>query len=290
MEIIDTNKLKFQRNMYSLYASTISPQLVIILINSSSSMIYYIKGKQKIQLASKYINQLIYNIIHCNFDGEKPRNSYHFKIISYSDIPSLIIYGNLPNLYESPIRVEKIKKKISDGVGYLIEIDFLKPIWIDIKANKNSKNNIPLAINFSNYLIRKWRSDNNLSEEQFLSKSLAPIILNITDNIFLSEENYFETKISLENLFSIHFPDGDSLFYNFIISSNNEFFDFPKLIKDPLDTYSLLNLTSLIPSNHKNILFRITQDDELLEENLIGLTSDFYKITNLVSVTGSNSL
>ena len=81
--------------------------------------------------ASRAINRIIHTIIEKNFDGKKPKNRSFISLIGYNHLVKNIKSGYLDDFDKNPLRLETVKKKISDDAGGLITIDETMPIWVE---------------------------------------------------------------------------------------------------------------------------------------------------------------
>ena len=115
--------------------SSATPGLLVILIDQSGSMLLPWKALTRKKLAQLLRQKLsiesIDTIIQKNFDGKAPKNRCFISVIGYNHKVKDLIAGYLKDLDENPIRVDKVKQKISDGAGGILEIDKSMPIWVE---------------------------------------------------------------------------------------------------------------------------------------------------------------
>ena len=115
--------------------SSATPGLLVILIDQSGSMLLPMKSpnekETRTTFATKAVNRVIDTIIQKNFDGKAPKNRCFISVIGYNHKVKDLIAGYLKDLDENPIRVDKVKQKISDGAGGILEIDKSMPIWVE---------------------------------------------------------------------------------------------------------------------------------------------------------------
>ncbi len=107
--------------------SSATPGLLVILIDQSGSMLLPMESpnekETRTTFATKAVNRVIDTIIQKNFDGKAPKNRCFISVIGYNHKVKDLIAGYLKDLDENPIRVDKVKQKISDGAGGILEID-----------------------------------------------------------------------------------------------------------------------------------------------------------------------
>lgn len=245
------NNKNDKNNLYSIRCSTSPPQLVIILVSTSLITDSPVEDNRKVETASSHINKILNTVICKNFDGEFPKNRYYFYVISYGKDVKIELNGFLRELDEHPLRIEVRKKIIDDGAGGKIAIDFQYPVWVDLSLDRGNNNTLYKAIKMSSNIITQWKESAIFYFDEYIcSKSLAPIVLNITYENLLSDDDYEKVDKILQGLKSIDFPDGNPLFYNLLISNDITFRNFP-LAENGLFNNSLLNLSSIIPYNHQ---------------------------------------
>jgi hypothetical protein len=108
--------------------SSATPGYIIFLVDQSGSMGEdYTGGKNKAEFTALVINRTINDLIFTNSAGDKIKDRVFISIIGYGgqggnsvdDIRS----DYLSAFADSPLRTEKVKKKVSDGAGGLVEIE-----------------------------------------------------------------------------------------------------------------------------------------------------------------------
>ena len=155
--------------------SSATPGLLIFLIDQSGSMtLSYEGGETRSQFASKALNRMIDNIIQTNFNGDAPKNRCYISVIGYNHIVKPICNGYLKELDESPLRLEEVTKKISDGAGGIIDIKVKMPIWVE-PIIEDGATNMKGAFEMAEEVVTKWISD--------FPDRPAPVIVNISDGI-----------------------------------------------------------------------------------------------------------
>ena len=196
--------------------STATPGYIIFLVDQSGSMAEdYTGGNNKAEFTALVINRTINEIILANADGAKTKDRVFISIIGYGggggntvdDIRSeyLSVFEN------SPLRREKVKKKISDGAGGLVEIEEQMNISIEPKCPRNGLTPMAEAFDFAKQLIDGWINKK--------TENPAPIIINITDGMpytgggSLADET--QKTISVANtIMNINTVDGNPIIFN----------------------------------------------------------------------------
>lgn len=191
--------------------SSATPGLLIILIDQSGSMLYnYTGNESRTEFASKAINRVINEIIQKNFNGDKPKNRCFISVIGYNHNVKDVCSGYLTDLYKSPIRIEKIKKKQLDGAGGLIEVEENMPIWVE-PIQQDGATNMKGAFMMAKELVEKWMQDK--------PENPAPVIINISDGIPYYDGKdvhvcMTETVQVAQEIMSMSCKDGNVLIFN----------------------------------------------------------------------------
>ena len=205
-EIEDILFKKGKKMAYLEKMSSANPGCIIIMIDQSGSMAdpYGNSGEKKKDLAALAVNRVIYEIAEASSDGEGIKDRCFIGVIGYgvkSTGVDLILGDMISNIAENPLRVEKIKKKISDGAGGLIEIDEDFPIWVEPKADWGTP--MDSAFKRASQLTQEWCKEH--------PDSFPPLVINITDG----EPNDIDgAKREAENLVSLSNNDGNVLLLN----------------------------------------------------------------------------
>lgn len=155
--------------------SSATPGLLIILVDQSGSMMKQYDGEDsRTQFAAKAVNRVINTIIQKNFDGKQPKNRCFIKVIGYDAEVKKLASGFLQKLEASPLRVEEVTKKVSDGAGGLVEIKAKMPIWIE-PIDKDRWTNMTDAFKMAKDTVEAWMTDK--------PGNPAPVIINISDGV-----------------------------------------------------------------------------------------------------------
>ena len=205
--------------MFKRGLSTSYPAYIIIIVDQSLSMNnIYCDGKTKAEFATNYINQFISELILANNVGDRIADRIFITLLGCSnglikDLGSEYLSG----FYETPLRREKVKKKISNGAGGLVEIEVEKSIYLE----PNAKGNECLfeAFDFARQLIDGW-----LNKKKYPSV----MILNIYGGVSLPKK--WEEITSCINYIKTKQLDGETPhIFNIILDKNNVDYEFPSL-------------------------------------------------------------
>jgi hypothetical protein len=135
-------------NFLSFY-NTHKPGLIFLLVDQTNY-------KESVSSISKEVNNFIMNLILCNVvSGGEIKDRCYIKLISYKDEKYEIKEGWLSFFADKPNRIEKVKQKLPDDKGDLVEIETEKPIWIEDKL----KGSYPRNIDFIENHVKEWHSN-----------------------------------------------------------------------------------------------------------------------------------
>ena len=153
--------------------SSATPGLLVIQIDQSGSMLTaFAEGKTRSEFASLATNRLINDLIQRNYDGKAPKDRCYVVVIGYGDDARILTSGYLSELEASPLRIDEVKKKISDGAGGLVETAVKMPLWVD-PTTSDELTNMPAAMRMTKEIIQNWVKDHH--------DTPAPVVVNITD-------------------------------------------------------------------------------------------------------------
>lgn len=203
----------------------------------------------RLEVSVNMINRSIDTIISWYFDGITPRNAFYICVIGYNNNVKELCSGWLKDLDANILRYENLKKKISDGVGGIIEVDVHQPVWVE-PDNAGNDANMFGAFLYAKELVKKWISDN--------PQYPAPVIINISDG-----SPYYDGKDSLEcmkettdlakEIMSLSNEDGNVLIYNVQVGSildNTELFPHDRNKLKQEETRFLFDITSEVPESY----------------------------------------
>ncbi|GIV44074.1 MAG: hypothetical protein KatS3mg035_1197 [Bacteroidia bacterium] len=232
--------------------SSSTPGYLIFLIDQSGSMTEsYSEGKSKAEFTALVINRTINEIINTNLAGDKVKNRVFISLIGYGgkggnsveDIRS----DYLSEFANNPLRIEKIKKKVSDGAGGLIDIEEDLPVFIEPVAIGSTP--MGEAFNMAKKLIEAWKNKN--------PNNPAPIIINISDGMpyegnFNNQEPEKSIRVAKE-IMSINTNDGPPLIFNVHIGNSGKEVMFAADINELHEEQAkfLFEISSVIPDSYK---------------------------------------
>ena len=231
--------------------SSATPGLLIILLDQSGSMMDSYEGTTRTKFASLVVNKVIDNIIQKNFDGDEPKNRCFISVIGYDNNVKELCSGWLKDLAASPLRNEKLKKKIPDGAGGILEIDDELPVWVE-PIERNGATNMLGAFQLAKDLVEKWVLDPEHTDWP------APVIINISDGV-----PYYDGKdphdcmretVALANeIKALSNNDGNVLIFNAQIDKSNGTVVFPseKTAVSQEEAQFLYDITSEVPASYK---------------------------------------
>lgn len=195
--------------------SSANPGYIIFLIDQSGSMgENYTGGKNKSEFTSLVINRTINDLIFTNSAGDKIKDRVFISLIGYGgkggnsvdDIRS----DYLSAFADSPLRIEKIKKKVSDGAGGLVEIDEEMAIYVEPTSPQNGLTPMAEALDFAKQLIEGWIAKK--------PENPAPVIINVSDGMPYTGNNPLDdiekTKSTANAIMNINTGDGNPLIFN----------------------------------------------------------------------------
>ncbi len=118
---------------------TSNPGCIIILVDQSYSMSEaFTEGSTKAERATQAVNRVIEEIVLACRSGETIRERCHVSVIGYGAQVHCVIDGMISEITSSLIRIKKVKKRIPDGAGGVLETDVETPIWLEPEANNGT--------------------------------------------------------------------------------------------------------------------------------------------------------
>lgn len=271
--------------------SSATPGYIIFLVDQSGSMANsYAEGKTRAEFTALVINRTINELINTNLAGEKVKDRVFISIIGYGGSSNLAVddirSDYLSSFADSPLRIENIKKKVSDGAGGLIEIDEQMPIFIEPIANGLTP--MSDALSFAKELIEAWL--------QKKPDNPAPIIINISDGLpytGTSVDDAMNKAISVsKEIMAINSADGNPLIFNSHIGDGEAPCGFEESKSELSDDQAkfLFEISSKVPESYKQAA--IKQDFKVKAESR-GFVSNaepesFIKFINFGSSGGSD--
>jgi hypothetical protein len=213
-------------NNYSRQWSTATPGYLIFLIDQSSSMgNEWSEGKTFSQFTAEVVNKTINELIATNAAGETVKDRVFISLIGYGGNSTVkdIRSDYLSTYAESPLRVEKTVKKVSDGEGSYFDMIIETPIFLE--AESNGVTPMSKAFEVAEQLIESWVQKKN--------DNPVPVVINVTDGrpetgkVELNEEEVLRTITTANSIFGIETLDGNPLIFNVHISKKQQEIQFP---------------------------------------------------------------
>jgi len=240
------------KNSNSKQWSSATPGYIIFLIDQSGSMQETcIENKNKAEFTALVINRTINELIFTNMDGDNVKDRVFISLIGYGgkggnsvdDIRS----DYISSFADQPIRIDYLKKKVSDGAGGLVEIDDEMPIFIEPVSNGLTPMGDAFA--FAKLLIEGWL--------QKKPENPAPVIINVSDGLPFGgalEDQKSKSLYVAGEIMTINTNDGNPLIFNIHIGNGNTkeyaFIDNENEITDDQSKF-LFKISSKIPEAYK---------------------------------------
>jgi hypothetical protein len=142
------------------------PGLIVILVDQTSSTACTAINQQITiaELITQSVNSFLMNLILSNLGSHGTIKDRAFiSIIGYGGIgvnsAEIIRSDSLSEFADSPLRIEKVKKKVNDSEGSLVEIEEEMSIWLEEKSFGTSPENC----NFMAKQLNLWHIDKDIN-------------------------------------------------------------------------------------------------------------------------------
>jgi hypothetical protein len=206
---------------YNQEISRANPGYIVILLDRSFSMCYpYNNGGTKAQECATAVNRVLRETVLACTDGDEIKNSCDISVLGYGTLDNAAVNAfsgvlaakptvTIQDLTENCLRVETIKRKVSDGAGGLVEIEEQFPVWIESAAVGETP--MTEAFQMAGELVGNWIQEH--------PNSFPPVIINITDG----EANSLPTaRSAAQVLTQLKTEDGNALLLNAHIAGGME--------------------------------------------------------------------
>ncbi len=245
--------------------SSATPGYLIFLVDQSGSMAQpFTSGQTKASYTALVINRTINDLIFANSAGDKIKDRVFVSIIGYGgsggnsvdDIRS----DYLSEYAENPKRLEKLKKKVPDGAGGLVEIEEELPVFVEPVANGLTP--MGEALKFAKELIEAWMSKK--------PDNPAPVIINISDGLPYEGGTSAEPSKTIsigQEIMQLTTSDGSPLIFNVHIGdgAKEAGFEENEAQLDTEEAKLLFQISSRVPDTYKDAAKK--HDFKILEES-----------------------
>lgn len=203
--------------MFSNNISSNTPVLIIIILDQSSRMAEPFKGNlTKDEYQCKLVNNFINDLIFGNSAGDKIKDRFYISIVRHNNNKaSEISSGNLSTYADTPLRIEKVQKKVSDGIGGLVEIEQEVAIYIEKLAS--GEENLLDALNLSKELALEWFNER---------KYCSTLIVNISGGF---ASNWKEITLVVNEIKKVGEAEDSPFIFNLLLDANIKELQFPDL-------------------------------------------------------------
>lgn len=201
------------------YASRITraaPGCFLFVIDQSSSMADPLEpGKSRADVVATIMNKLLSELIAECSKEEGVRHYFDVGVIGYGmqgpqnslGAPlAASILNPISMLAEHPTRMEMRKRKMSDGVGGLVEVETQFSVWFDPIANGGTP--MAEALTLAAETLLDWCEAH--------PSSFPPVVMHLTDG----EPNTNPEEVA-QQLRQISTDDGQTIFMNIHVSGGN---------------------------------------------------------------------
>ena len=229
--------------------SSATPGYIIFLVDQSGSMKgNYQEGKSKAEFTALVINRTINDLVFTNSAGDKIKDRVFVSIIGYGgsggnsvdDIRS----DYLSAFADQPLRIDTMKRKVSDGAGGLVEINEEMAVYLDPKSPDNGLTPMGEAFEFTKQLIEGWVTKK--------PENPAPVVINISDGLPYTGGNQADAENKAVQVASeimhISTKDGNPIIFNVHVG------------QPPFKECGFEENETQIPEDEAKFLFRISSN------------------------------
>ena len=232
--------------------SSAYPGYIIFLVDQSGSMNEpYSDGRTKAEFTALIINDIIKDLIFSNMNGNDVKDRVFISVIGYGGSGTLAVDDirseYLSHFANHPLRTDRVKKKVSDGAGGLVEVDVTMPVFIDPVANGLTP--MSDAFSFAKELINGWMNK--------MPENPAPIIINISDGLpYAGNRGFSEKQATIDvckEIMNIQTSDGSPIIFNSHIGDGEEMYQFIEKeheIVDDEQALFLFSVSSNVPESY----------------------------------------
>jgi hypothetical protein len=205
--------------MFKHYISSVTPVFIIIILDQSSRMNEPFKEcLTKVQYQCKLVNEFVNDLIFSNSAGEKIKDRFYITIIGQNNNQATEIRsGYLSAFADTPLQIQKVNRKVSDGIGGLVEIEEEMAIYIEALASGEA--NQLDAFTLSKELAFGW-----FNERGYCST----LIVNISGGF---PSNWEEVTLVVNEIKKVGKSEDSPFIFNLLLDTNIKELQFPNLEK-----------------------------------------------------------
>jgi hypothetical protein len=242
---------------YIAEISRANPSCFLFTVDQSGSMQDPFAGEQKRAKAAEVadaINRLLQNLSIKCAKSEGIRDYYYVGVIGYGGKGVRPAFTGklgtrdlvpISEIADNPARIEQRTKKVSDGVGGIIESTVKFPVWFDAVADGGTP--MCQALTKATSIVVDWLGKH--------PNCFPPIVINISDGE-PTDGDPLQTAYDLMNLSS---SDGNVLLFNLhISSSHHKPIEYPDVDSDLPDAHArmLFNMSSALPEYIRDMVHK----------------------------------
>lgn len=254
--------------------SSAHPGLIVYVLDQSGSMSeYYPEGGTKANFVHRVINRLINETVNANADGETVKKRVFISLLSCGGNVTEIRTDGIDAFANSPLRIESVMQKVSDGNGGLVEVSVQNPIYFEPEANGLT----PLAatLGVAKPIVSGFMEQN--------PDSPAPIVIIVSDGMPRSKgvDDAVEEANAIalaQEIMALTCADGHPLIFNCHIGNGSNKCEFPSSEDELNDEQSkfLYKISSVVPASYREAARKLELD---LSEGSRGMVSNADPVT-----------
>lgn len=203
---------------YSSIISQKNPAGIFFILNQSyptKEMVDFSGERMSKAIAEGgIIDKVINELILSNTSGGVINDKYNIAVLGYGDYAYSCIetrcVQTLKELQDNPLFVRTIRKETKTRQGTKT-IEVKQPTWV--KTNSDGEANLYKALKKASEIIENWAEEHE--------SSYPPIVIHITEYRYHGADDS-DMKLMANQIKSIFTNDGNALFFNIIITENND--------------------------------------------------------------------
>lgn len=222
--------------MYQAEINRSQPACLLLLVDHSYSMSdkWAGTGMSLAEQLALAVNRLLGNaVLLCSKGDDRVYDYFEVGIIGYGDVVQPILHGSSParpmvpvsELAHNPLRVDRIRRKVPDGAGGVVEVEMMIPVWVEPVANGITP--MSEAVRMAEQVLRTWCATH--------PDSFPPLVINVTDG----DSTDGDPRQAAAGVRATATRDGNTLMFNVHLSGASR-----KAIEFPEDAIGLDALAS----------------------------------------------